>query len=537
MRRALRNGQLRRVLLAYFAFNAAELATWISILVWAYDQGGARASGAIALIQLVPATLVAPFGAVLGDRMRRSHALALGYGLQAAAMAVTALALYLGAPFWLVGVCAALAASAVTLTRPVHNAILPDIVDGPMELTAGNSASGTVDGISGFVGPALGGILLVTWGPAAVFAFTAVTMAAAALVTVGLRVRTVAVPVAHDRMLATAVAGFREVRHDTAAAMLVVLVGAQSVIVGLMDVLVVVLGLDVLGMNQSGPGWLASALGVGAVLGGGATVVLVGRGQLAPALAVGILATGLPIAVLGVASSVIVAVLLLALSGSGIAFTNVAARTLLQRSVSADILARIFGIQEGLMMAGLAIGAVTAPILLHVFGTQGAFVVAGLLLPLIGMAAWTQIRRLDERATTSGPRVAMLAGLQIFAPLPQRDIEQLARGLVDLSIDEGQVVIREGEVGDRFYVIRSGEVVVSQAGRTLRTLGAGDSFGEIALLRAVPRTATVRASSSLQLSAMEREDFLAAVTGTPRSMLVADEVVGRHLDSDRDAED
>lgn len=537
LRRTLRSGSLRRVLAAYFVFNAAELATWIALLVWAYDEGGATAAGTIALVQLVPATLVAPFGAVIGDSMRRSRALALGYALQALAMAATGLALSLEAPFVVVAVCAAAAASAVTLTRPVHHAILPDLAETPEELTAANSASGTVDGVAGFVGPAISGVLLTTFGPGSVFLVMSVLLALAAAATVGLRVHAAIVPSSRDQVVASAIAGFREISHDAGAAMLVVLVGAQSVIVGLMDILIVVLALDVLDMPQSGPGWLAAAVGIGAVLGGAATVVLVGRRRLAPALAVGIVATGVPIAVLGGVSSVAPAMVLLALSGAGVAFANVAGRTLLQRSVPSEVLARIFGIQEGLMMAGLAVGAVAAPVLVEAFGSQGAFLVAGIFLPVVGMLAWTQIRRLDLRAQIPVADVALLSRLRLFAPLPQREVEQLASSLVDAAFEPGDVVIREGDVGDRFYVVRSGTLTVSQSGKAIRTLGPGDAFGEIALLRQIPRTATVTADSAVDLGAVDRDDFLASVTGTPRALLEARTVIRGHLEGDAERSD
>ena len=253
--RATRSGPMARVLGAYFAFNAAELATWVAILVWAYDEGGAGAAGLIALVQLVPATLVAPFGAVLGDRLPRGRALALGYGVQALTMGATAVVLALDSSFAVVAVFAASAACSVTLTRPVHHAILPDLASGPAELTAANSASGTVDGAAGFVGPAVGG-------------------RPAGRERTGRRLRrhghddgarprrrrSVSSPAAQwsrpsgEGMAAAAVAGFREVLHDRAAAMLVVLVAAQSVIVGLMDILVVVLAFDVLDLGQRRPG-------------------------------------------------------------------------------------------------------------------------------------------------------------------------------------------------------------------------------------------------------------------------------------------
>ncbi len=164
LRRTLRSRPLRRAMMAYFVFNTAEWATYVALLVWAFDQGGAGAAGAIALIQLVPAAVVAPLGSVIGDRMRRSHALALGYALQAVTLLATAVALYADATFSVVAVAAATAACAITLTRPVHHALVPDIARSPAELAAGNSASTTVEGVAAFLGPAVSGVMLAGLG-------------------------------------------------------------------------------------------------------------------------------------------------------------------------------------------------------------------------------------------------------------------------------------------------------------------------------------------------------------------------------------
>lgn len=532
LRQALRQRQLRRALVAFLVFNIAEWATWVALLVWAYGRGGAGASGLIALVQLVPAALVAPFGSVLGDRMRRSRALALGYALQAGTMLATAAVLMLGASFGVVAVVAASAACAITLTRPVHHAIMPDIAQSPDALTAGNSASTTVEGVAGFIGPALSGVMLAAWGPGSVFALMAVLSAGSALLTVGLTVRARSVPAARGRLLASALAGFAEVSHDPGAALLVGMVGAQFVVVGLMDILTVVLALDVLGLGDAGPGWLTSALGAGAIVGGGMSVLLVGRRRLAPALAVGIVTTGLPIALLSLVGGPWVAAVLLLGVGTGRAFFDVAGRTLLQRTVRPDVLARIFGLQEALMMSGTALGSVLAPLAVVVFGPRGAFVVTGLLLPAMGLAAWVWIRRLDGRATQPGPAFRLLARLPVFAPLPQRSLEQLTWAATSVGLAAGQVVIREGDVGDRFYAVESGDLVVSRGGREIRELHAGDGFGEIALLLDSPRTATVTARTDVVLTALDRADFLTAVTGQPSARATADDVVRGYLAAD-----
>ena len=101
--------------------------------------------------------------------------------------------------------------------------------------------------------------------------------------------------------------------------------------------------------------------------------------------------------------------------------------------------------------------------------------------------------------------------MPIFAPLPGGSLETLVNRLIAVPAVAGETIITEGEAGDRFYVIADGQVEVTAGGRHVNTLGPGDYVGEIALIRDVPRTATVTATQSTQLYAFERDDFL-----TPR---------------------
>jgi MFS family permease len=525
---------LRRVLLAYFFFNAAEWATWVAMLVFAFGHGGTTAAGAVALIQLVPAMFVAPFGSVLGDELPRNRALGLGYLAQSAAMGATAVALGTHASLWVIYPLAAAAASAITLTRPVHHSILPELAETPQELTASNAASGTLEGLSLFVGPVVSGALLVRSGAGAVFAVFAVTQTLAFALTIGLPHRREPAPRRHRvSPIADARDGLRVLRAEPGALLLSGMVGAQQVVVGMLDVLAVLLALDVLGMQASGPGILTAAAGIGTLIGALATVVLIGRPRLAPAVFVGIILTGLPLAVIGVAPSVALALVLLLVCGIGQAFFNVAGRTLLQRTVDDDVLSRVFGIQEGLMMAGLAIGALLAPILVAIFGKRGAFVVAGVLLPVAAVVTWRRLRAVDARAVVPGAELSLLRSIALFEPLSPPVLERLSWNLIPVEVEGGTVVIREGDPGDRFYVVADGRARVSVHGRDIAELGAGDYFGEIALLRDVPRTATVAADGPLRLLALEREEFLGAVTGSPVAVETADREASRRLEQHR----
>ena len=298
--------------------------------------------------------------------------------------------------------------------------------------------------------------------------------------------------------------------------MLLGFVAGQTMVIGALDVLTVVLAYSVLAMGPSGPGVLSAAVGVGGLLGAAATVLLIGRERLAPAFFAGVVVIGVPIALVAFANGPAAAVILLGIAGVGKSFFDVTARTLLQRSVDDDVLARVFGVQEGLAMAALAVGSVIAPILVNRLGVESAFILAGLTLPLIALLVFQRIRAVDRDAALADPEaVALLRRTSIFGPLGPANLERVARNMVPLEVAAGVVVIREGDAGDRFYVIEAGTVVVSKAGAALVTLGPGDFFGEIALLRDVPRTATVKAEKTCSLRTLDREHFLAAVTGSP----------------------
>ena len=164
----------------------------------------------------------------------------------------------------------------------------------------------------------------------------------------------------------------------------------------------------------------------------------------------------------------------------------------------------------------LAIGSVAAPILVEQLGVEAAFILAGLTLPVVAAIAFQRIRAVDRDAALADPRdIELLRGTSIFGPLGPANLERVARNLIPIELGEGDVVIREGEPGDRFYVIERGKMHVTRGRADLATLGAGDFFGEIALLRDVPRTATVVAEEPASLRALDREHFLAAVTGSP----------------------
>ena len=503
----LRNPELRRVELAFVGFNAAEWGVWIAMLVYAYAHGGATTAGVVALVQLVPAAVFAPFASSLGDRYRPTRVLAVGYVAQAAAMGATAAVLLAHATPYAAYALAAVAATCVTITRPAQAVLMPAVARTPEELTAANVVSGWIESVSVLAAPALAGVLLATGGAGTVFA----VMSGVALVA-ALLVAPVRGPAAAGGAAASTFDGLQVVAREPGPRALVWLLGVESFAIGALDVLYVVLAVAVLGHAGSAAGYLNAAFGAGGAAGVAVTVALVGRARLAPALLIGLGVWAAALAAVAAFPSTIAALLLLAAAGLGRTLLDVAGRTLLQRIARPDALARVFGLLEGVSMAGLAVGSIAASAFVAVAGGRGAFVCLAVALPVAALLVLRPLLAADG-AVLPVVEMARLRALPIFAPLGAAALEALARSLVPVEVPAGEAVIREGEPGDRFYVVADGEVDVSIHGEPVGTLRRGESFGEIALLRDVPRTATVVARTNTKLDALAKAPFLTAVTG------------------------
>lgn len=530
-RQVWRNKDLRRVELAFVGFSLAEHATWVAMLVFAFNVGGATATGTVGVIQLVPAALLAPVAATFGDRFRRDRVLMGGYLIQAAAMTLTAAVIFADAPTVLAYASGAAVATSVTFTRPVQSAILPTLSETPAELTAGNVVSGAIQGVGLFGGPALTGVILAVSGPASVFAVTAAVCLASAF-----GVSRLSIPALPSRgaaatsesVLANVRAGFRATRSGGAET-LIGLLATHAAVVGAVEVLLVVLGLEMLRVGDSGVGFLNAAFGAGSAAGAVVAALLVGRKRLEPALMAGAVAWALALGSIALLPTTFSATVLIVLAGMGRTVIEVGGQTLLQRVMPDRVLSRVFGLLEGLTMVGLGLGFAVVPFLFAVAGNRPTFVVVGAVLVVFVLATRTRLTRLDASADLPEERIALLRGVPFLASLGQLTLERLARRLVAVDLPAGTVVIRYGDVGDRFYVVDQGEVEVTVAGRRIDAHGPGGFVGEIALLKDVPRTADVTAVTDVRLFALDRDDFLEAVAGHDESRGAADSVVVARL--------
>lgn len=550
VRAVLANPPLRNVLIAYLVYVSALYGTWTAMLLWAVAALGTSQVGIAVAVQLLPAAAFAAVAATLADRYPRGRVLAVGYGLQALAFGSAGVGMLAGASSVVVLLALAVAAAGTTMPRPTQGALLPQLARSPAELTAANALAGTVEGLGILLGPLLtAGILLVQPEGAALLAWAAALVGVAALVS---RLRPAAAvtsadpiepeaPAPADAQAPTAAPapaapwrgptarirrGLRTMTASADFAVVVGVLGLRMLVMAMLDIVVVLLALNVLGIGGSGAGALQSFVGLGTLLGGAASVVLVGRRQLAIALAASAVLLGGPLVALGLAKTALIAPVLLAVAGIGTTLVDVTGRTLLQRFADPARLAAVLGSLEAVDLAGCAAGSVIAPILVGVVGIEGTLVISGLLMPAAVAATWLTLRRIDRRATVPVRELALLRANRVFAALPGPQLETVARRMQWLSPRAGAVLIREGDPGDRYYILVEGSLRVTAGGAFLSEWRRpGDGLGEIALVRGIPRTATVTASSPSIVLALGRDDFLSAVTGSEPASAAAEEAI------------
>ena len=530
---AIRNPDIRRVELAWGAAITAEWAHFVALGVFAYEQGGASAVGIAGLVRLLPAAIVAPFAASLGDRFRRERFLLALTLVGSLALAGSAAAAFADAEL-LVFAFAALVGLASTLIRPTLQALLPSLARTPAELIASNGATSTIESLGTLLGPLLAGVLVSVVDVGLVFAVGAGGLLLAAVFLSRVRIEGgIDLAAATDdeggarQVLA---AGFRAIARSPRPRLVVALIVTQTFVRGCLNVLIVVAAFQVFDAGAEAVGYMTAAIGVGGLIGAVGAMTLGGR-RLAVAFGLALVSWGVPIALISAWSNLAPAIFLLAVVGAANSVEDVAVFTLLQRIVPDEILTRVLGITWALAMGGVALGSIAAPALVQSIGPRAAFVVIGSILPVLILVTYRRLVEID-RAVLPAPELELIEQVPMFAPLSIAAKERVAAKLVPLSVRAGELVIRAGDTGDRFYIVGDGELDISAEGLHT-TAHQADYFGEIALLRDVPRTATVKAIVDTKLYALARNDFLAAVTGVSAAHAIGHAVAEERLAQNR----
>jgi CRP-like cAMP-binding protein len=516
------NRALRRL---EYAWVGSIIGTWafgIALGVYAYGHGGAGAVGLAGLIRTLPTVVFGPFVASLGDRYSRVAVMVGSDLVRGVLFGLGALIIIAGGPPGLVYIFGGLVMLAGSIFRPAQAAMLPSLTETPEQLTAMNVVSSTIESVGFFAGPALGGLLLVATSEEMVFIASALSCVWSAAMLVGLGRMTApgagagsnddtAAEADQPGFIRESLEGFRTIGSDKRLLTLVSLFTAQTLVAGALNVFVVVLALKLYDSGAGGVGTLNAALGVGGVIGAAAAATLVGGQRLVRGFAFGLVFWGVPLLLVGGIPVEIIGLLGLAVIGVANTVIDVSGFTLLQRSVPEEVLARVFGILETVLVAGIGLGALLTPPIIDALGVRGALLVVGGFLPLLTLFTWARLKALDAVQDAPQEHVDLLGELSVFGSFPPGTLELLASKLERRETTAGEVIVRQGDAGDRFYAIEAGRFGVDIDGERRAELGPGDFFGEIALMRDVPRTATVTALDDGVLLSLTREDFVPAV--------------------------
>lgn len=529
------NRNLRRIQLAFLGSAIGDWAYATAVAVWAYEAGGAKAVGIWVAIRYTLMAVSAPFTSTLADKMSRKLLMVLCDVIRAFLIAAAALCLFIDAADAWIFVFATVSALVGTPFLVAQRSLLPALAERPEELTAANGTASTIESMAFFVGPALAATLLGFTSIQVVFLLNVATFVLSLLLILGVSVPAADTPPPPSGddddapgFLAEASAGFRTIAGDKGLTLVTLAACVQTVIAGGSAVFMLVMADTILGTGPRGVGYLDAVLGIGALLGGVLAISRAGRGRLGTDLVVGILLWSVPLALVTVWPSPVSCFAAMALLGLGNPLVDVNLDTIVQRLAPDEVLGRVFGALEAAFITTMALGAVAMPFLIDGVGLRLGLLALAAPVAVLALFMLPSMRRLEQRLRAPD-NLALIEQVDIFSPLGGVALESLARSATEFRFAAGDVLVREGDQADRFFIVQEGLVEVSQGERVLRREGPGEYFGEIGLLRDVPRTATITAVENTVVQVIDRVDFLRAVSGHREARLTAENIAARRL--------
>jgi MFS family permease len=514
-----RNDALTRLLAGEFVSSIGDWLYLVALLVVVYaESNSAVLLGIVGAARILPYVLLSVPAGIVADRYDRRMVLLVTDIARGILMVVLAAAVIFDAPTIVLVLVAILAACFSTFFGPAVSALLPMLVDED-DLGPANSAWATLDNLAFIIGPALAGILLASGALEIAFLLNAVSFGVVAFVLWKLPTPRPAVAAAEEGEAEAKEekASWRELVRPLAGPF--ILDSALTIVTGGVGMLTVVIAVDVLKAGEAGTGYLNAATGVGGVVAGIVGGALFAR-RLGVPLVLGGVVGGIGLAWLALAGDLLTATLAMGVAVAGLLLLDVVNSTLIMRVVPAEVIGRAMGVLQTTSAILYAAGSFIVPLLASAYGVAPVLI-ASIAISAVGVVAALLLTVERAAPPPLDPARARLLEHPIFAGLPTPRLEAAGRQLDEAPMTDGEVVIRQGDVADRFYLVAEGTLAVTQVpdgggqATHLRDLGPGDVFGEIGLLRRSPRTATVTATSDGKLLTLGAEEFRDLVSAGP----------------------
>ena len=537
-RELLRNGQLTRLLAGEFISSIGDWLYLVALLIVVDEQTGDPVLlGVVGGLRVLPYVVLSIPAGIAADRFDRRLILIVTDLVRGAIMVALAVVVASGAHWVALVALSTLATCFSAFFGPTIGSYLPTLARDERELGPANSAWSTLDNLAFIIGPALAFLLIAALDLTLAFVLNAFSFAICAAFLWGLPSgrRTAEGPEELDRGDAVAPTSAPSSAppprdRSTLRPLVRPLSGLLAIgtvaafVFGGIGILTVILADDVYAAGTEATGLLNAAIGVGGLAGAILSGALIVRRRLAGPFLGGTVALGLGVAMLGLIGGLGPALVAMAILAAGDLILEVVNTTIFQRLVPDELRGRTLGVLETIDTLAYALGAFALPIIAVGLGIGPVLLVSGIAIVASGVVAVVLL----GSAATSEPAplpvaVRRLAGLPVFAGVPAARLDDILGRLAPVEVHAGDVIIREGDPADRFYVIDSGSFGVSQAGpdgrpHRLRTMGPDEVFGEIGLLTGRPRTATVTAEAGGRLLALGAGDFADLVSSGPGLM-------------------
>jgi MFS family permease len=531
------NADLRRLQFGWAASATSEQMAGVAFGVAVYGSGGATAVGVLGAVQMAAGALAAPFGGLLGDRLRRERLVLIADALRASALALAAVAVAAGAA-WLLFPLAGMFGVGVALYYPARSALFPLLARSTGELTAVSVTTSALQSAGSLLGPLLAAVLLGVSVPASLAA-AALVFAAGCIVISRIRdTRTVRRAPTLTTPLRDIAHGFQRAWEERGARTVLSLFCVQGLGRGALNVIVVVVPLQLLGLERSSVGYFAAVIGLGGVLfTASASRTLIGRPNLSLLMTLALVVIGAAVATMGAAASIAASLLCLLALGVATVLVDSTGYAALIRTSGDEILGRLLGLLELGWALGVATGSLLTSFLVTQLGVSHALLLVGLLLAALPLAFLASARRLDAALIVPAEKLAVLRNAPSLSSLLPVTLERLAARAEQLRLPEHHEVIRQGDAGDTVYVIGSGRMIVERNGTVIDRLGPGQLFGEIAILQQQPRTATVRTAAPSDLLTIGQQEFVAAISGHPIAYVYTSQLLDERMERVRGVSD
>jgi MFS family permease len=527
---ALASRDLRTLILAFIVDGSASWAYTIVLTAYVFERTGSPGwVTALATARWISAMVFGAYGGLLADRFDRRTVLVVSALASAVVTVGMAVIVGLDGPLWLLLLAATALGAVTTPVSPASGALIPEVVP-ESDLIAANAIFALLEGMIVVVGPAIGGLLLLTGHPVYGVLINTAGFLLATVLYLLLRVRSRGSAEPGGNLISQWFAGISTLTSHRRAFVLTVFLVLDSAAISGANVMMPALA-EHLGGGTTGYSLLIAANALGSVIVAGLANKLAGSRRIAWIILVALYLQCVPLWISVFVGSIPPALVLMVISGVGMVIVDVLAFTALQRDLPSNVLGRVLGTINVLILGGSVLTAVLGSVLYAHLGLGWALGVIALAFPTIGLLGLPLLRGVDREAARAAdlePRLALLEKLDLFVGASRGLLEQVARSGEERTVPAGETIIREGEASDALWLLADGELAISvEDGHGvsvgLPAIAAPGYVGELGLMNRARRSATVTTAVDCRLLRIPGEDFVAALeTAQPSAALVRD---------------